>query len=107
MSAGFMFLVLKKRITERVSHAAGFSNFLNIVNTQDDEQKRLDCLQMISLTVGALPTFPTSHTFPEVQQTARMRTIVTIVTAALQRQYLQTELILWIPAVLAAYKILY
>jgi hypothetical protein len=34
MSAGFMFLIFKKRITERISHAAGFSIFLNIVNTQ-------------------------------------------------------------------------
>jgi hypothetical protein len=33
------------------------------------------------------------HAFQKDQQTARMRTIV---TAALQRQYLETELILWI-----------
>jgi hypothetical protein len=36
MSAGFMFLAFKKRITECISHAAGFSIFLNIVNTQDN-----------------------------------------------------------------------
>jgi hypothetical protein len=33
-----------------------------------------------------------AHAFPKVHQTARMRIIV---TAVLQRQYLQTELILW------------
>jgi hypothetical protein len=33
MSAGFMFLAFKKRITERISQAAGYSIFLNIVNT--------------------------------------------------------------------------
>jgi hypothetical protein len=36
MSAGFMFLALKKRITDRISDAAAFSIFLNIVNTNDD-----------------------------------------------------------------------
>jgi hypothetical protein len=36
MSASFMFLAFKKRITERISHVAGFSIFLNIANTQDD-----------------------------------------------------------------------
>jgi hypothetical protein len=36
MSAGFMFLAFKKRTTDRISDAAGFSTFLNIVNTQDD-----------------------------------------------------------------------
>jgi hypothetical protein len=36
MSAGFMFLAFKKRITDRISHAAGFSIFLNVVSTQDD-----------------------------------------------------------------------
>jgi hypothetical protein len=33
---GFMFLAFKKRITEHISHAADFSIFLNILNTQDD-----------------------------------------------------------------------
>jgi hypothetical protein len=33
MSAGFVFLSFKKRITDRISHVAGFSIFLNILNT--------------------------------------------------------------------------
>jgi hypothetical protein len=36
MSSGFMFLAFKKWITDLISHAAGFSIFLNIINTQDD-----------------------------------------------------------------------
>jgi hypothetical protein len=36
MSAGLMFLAFKKQITDRISYAARFSNFWNIVNTQDD-----------------------------------------------------------------------
>jgi hypothetical protein len=36
MSAGAMFLASKKQIIDHISHAAGFSIFLNIVNTQDD-----------------------------------------------------------------------
>jgi hypothetical protein len=36
MPAGFMFLAFKKRITDRIAHAAGFSIFLNIASTQDD-----------------------------------------------------------------------
>jgi hypothetical protein len=31
-----MFLAFKKWITDRISHAAGFSIFLNILNTQDN-----------------------------------------------------------------------
>jgi len=34
ISASFMFFTFKKRITDRVSHAAGFSIFLNIINSQ-------------------------------------------------------------------------
>jgi hypothetical protein len=49
MSAAFMFLAIKKRITDRISHAAGFLIFLNIVNIQDDVQTRFDCLQMVSV----------------------------------------------------------
>jgi hypothetical protein len=41
-----MFLAFKKRITERISHAAGFSIFLNNLNTQDDAKTRFDCLQI-------------------------------------------------------------
>jgi hypothetical protein len=36
MSAGFMPLASEKWITERISYAAGFLIFLNIVNTQDN-----------------------------------------------------------------------
>jgi hypothetical protein len=36
MSASFMFLAFKKRITDCISHVVGFSIFLNIVITQDD-----------------------------------------------------------------------
>jgi hypothetical protein len=49
MSAGFMFLAFKKRITDRISHVAGFSIFSNIVNTQDNAQTRFDWLQMASM----------------------------------------------------------
>jgi len=31
-----MFFAFKKRITDRISHAVGFSIFLNIINTQHD-----------------------------------------------------------------------
>jgi hypothetical protein len=33
---GQIFFAFKKRITDRISHAAGFSVFLNIINTQHD-----------------------------------------------------------------------
>jgi len=36
ISAGVMFSAFKKRITDRISRAAGFSVFLNIINTQHD-----------------------------------------------------------------------
>ena len=36
ISPGFMFFTFKKRITDRISHAVGFSIFLNIINTQHD-----------------------------------------------------------------------
>ena len=36
ISASVMFFAFKKRITGRISHAAGFSIFLNIINTQHD-----------------------------------------------------------------------
>jgi hypothetical protein len=49
MSAGFMFLAFKKRVTGRISHAAGFSIYLNIANTQYDAQTRFECLQMASV----------------------------------------------------------
>jgi hypothetical protein len=49
MSAGFMFLASKKRITARISHATGFSVFLNLLNTQDNAQTWFDCLQIASV----------------------------------------------------------
>ena len=36
ISAGFMFFAFKNRITDRISHAAGYSIFLSIINTQHD-----------------------------------------------------------------------
>jgi hypothetical protein len=36
ISTNFTFPAFKKRITERISHAAGFLIFLNIVDTQDN-----------------------------------------------------------------------
>jgi len=36
ISDGVMFSAFKKRITGRISHTAGFSIFLNIINTQHD-----------------------------------------------------------------------
>ena len=36
ISVGFMFFTFKKRITDHISHAAGFSIFLNIINIQQD-----------------------------------------------------------------------
>jgi hypothetical protein len=36
MSACFMFRAFTKLITDRISNAAGFSIFLNILNTQYD-----------------------------------------------------------------------
>jgi hypothetical protein len=49
MSASLMFLAFKKWITDRISHAAGFLIFLNIVDTQDDVKTWFDCLQMASM----------------------------------------------------------
>jgi hypothetical protein len=73
MSAGFMFLAFKKRITDSISHAAGFSIFLNI-STKRTMRKHgsIVCISRPCLQKG--PT-----------QSARMRTIV---TAALQGKYL-------------------
>jgi len=34
--ASFMFFAFKKWVTDRISHAAGFSIFLNFINTQHD-----------------------------------------------------------------------
>jgi hypothetical protein len=79
---------IQEKCTDRISYAAGFSIFLNIVNTQDDAQTRFDYPQW-------LPCFRKGPT-----NSARMRTIVTV---ALQWQYLQTELILWIFLVLLSY----
>jgi len=36
ISASFMFFAFKKRITDHISHAAGFSIFWNIINTKHD-----------------------------------------------------------------------
>jgi len=36
ISAGVMFFAFKNRITGRISHATGFSIFLNIINTPHD-----------------------------------------------------------------------
>ena len=44
ISAGFMFFAFKKRITDRISHVAGFSTFLNIINTQHDAKTIFECL---------------------------------------------------------------
>jgi hypothetical protein len=44
-----MFLALKKRITDGISHAAGFSFFLNILNTADNAW--FDFLQ-----IGSVPS---------------------------------------------------
>jgi hypothetical protein len=49
MSTAFMFLAFKKRITDRISHVAGFLIFLNILNPQDDAQTWFDCLQIASV----------------------------------------------------------
>jgi hypothetical protein len=84
MSAGFMFLAFKKQITDCSSHAAGFSIFLNIVNTQDPQEMHKHGSVLWKLC-PCLPDVPI--------KSARM---CTIVTAVLQRQYLQTELVLWI-----------
>jgi hypothetical protein len=40
------FFAFKKRITDRISHAAGFSIFLNIINTQHYKQTVFECLQI-------------------------------------------------------------
>jgi hypothetical protein len=49
MSVSFVFLAFNKRITGRISYSAGFSIFLNIANTQYDEETRFSCLQMVFL----------------------------------------------------------
>jgi hypothetical protein len=41
-----MFFTFKKLITNRTSHAAGFSIFFNITNTQNDTKTLFECLQI-------------------------------------------------------------
>jgi hypothetical protein len=50
LSAGFMFLVFKKKITDCISHVVGFSIFFNILNTQEDVLTLFDCLQIASVS---------------------------------------------------------
>jgi hypothetical protein len=80
LSAGFMFLVFKKRITVAL-YMRRDSRFPWTLQTHITMRKRG--------SIVCLPKGPTNS--------VRMRTNV---TAALQRQYLQTELILWIRLVL-------
>jgi len=47
VSTGFMFFRFKKRVTDRISHAAGFSIFLNIINTRQCVDT--ECLQIVSV----------------------------------------------------------
>ena len=47
ISAGVMFFAFKKQITGHISHAAWFSIFLNIINTQ---HTLFECLQILSVT---------------------------------------------------------
>jgi len=49
ISAGVLFFAFKKWITDRISHAAGFSIFLNIINTQHDAWTLFKCLQILSV----------------------------------------------------------
>jgi len=44
-----MFFAFKKRTTDRISHAAGVSIFLNIINTQHDAYTLFRCLQIASV----------------------------------------------------------
>jgi len=66
------------------SHAAGFSIFLNIIHTRHNAWTLFKCLHIV---------YGPCH---RIKNSAHMRTIV---TAGLQRQYLQTEPIFWITLV--------
>jgi hypothetical protein len=81
ISANFMFFAFKKRITDYISHAAGFSIFLNI---KKNSTMRKHCSNVCKLR----PCLD-----KESNNLARNRTIR---AAALQRQYSQTELSFWI-----------
>jgi hypothetical protein len=76
-----MFFAFKKRITDRISHAAGFYIFLNI---RKISTMRKHCSNVCNLR----PCLD-----KESNNSERKRTIV---AAALQRQYSQTELTFWI-----------
>jgi hypothetical protein len=76
-----MFFAFKKRITDRILHAAGFSIFLSI-------KKNQHCSNVCNLR----PCLD-----KESNNSARKRTIV---AAVLQRQYSQSELTFWISYVL-------
>ena len=49
ISTSFMFFAFKKWITDRISHAAGFSIFLKIINTHHDALTLFKCLQIASV----------------------------------------------------------
>jgi hypothetical protein len=49
MSAGCTVLVFKKRITDRISQAAGRSIVLNMLNTQNNASPRSDCRKIVSV----------------------------------------------------------
>jgi hypothetical protein len=76
-----MFFAFKKRITDRISHAAVFSIFLNYKKISTMRKHR-------SNVCNLRPCLD-----KESNNSARKRTIV---ASALQRQYSQTELTFWI-----------
>jgi hypothetical protein len=71
ISAGFMFFAFKKRITDRISHAVGFSVFLNVINTAR-------CVNSVKMSANWVRALTKGS-----KNSARVRTVV---TAALQRK---------------------
>ena len=60
ISAGFMLFTFKKKITDCISHAAGFSIFLNIINTAR-------CVNAVQMSVNCI------RALPQHQQTRHAR----------------------------------
>jgi len=57
ISPGFMFFAFKKLITDRISHAVGFSIFLNIIKIQHDALTLFECLWIASVTCHRINNF--------------------------------------------------
>jgi len=63
ISASFMFFTIKKQITDHISHAAGFSIFLNIINTTRHVKNRSNACKLPLCLATESTNSPHTRTF--------------------------------------------